>query len=69
MCPHAHCTIDTNKPYTHSVAFETSSGKLSGIKNTLTQEGRSFEFYTCGSVSYLEDMTEYLEKDMHILFS
>ena len=70
MCPNSDCIIDTTKPYTHSVAFEKSSnGKLSGIKNTLSQEGRSFEFYACSSQEYLEDMTEYLEEDMHMIFS
>lgn len=43
MCPDSTCTIDTNNPYTHSAAFETSSsGQLSGIKNTFTQGDSSF---------------------------
>ena len=25
LCPHSHCTIDTNKPYRHHIDFETGS--------------------------------------------
>ena len=70
MCPYSYCTIDTTKPYTHGTAFETdSSGFLSGIKNTLTQEDRSYSFYTCGDSGYLLDMTKYLEDNMTLIFS
>jgi len=49
MGPGADFMIDTTRPYTHSTAFEKSAeGKLSGIKNTLSQDDASFEFYTCG---------------------
>lgn len=70
MCPDSTCTINTTKPYTHSVAFETSSsGQLSGIKNTLTQGSGSVEFYTCGDKDYLADMTKYLNESMTLIFS
>jgi len=49
MGPGADFMIDTTRPYTHSTAFEKSAeGKLSAIKNTLSQDDASFEFYACG---------------------
>ena len=48
-------TIDTNKPFTLSVAFITAGGNLNTINNYFWQEGRSVQFDSCYS-SYLQWM-------------
>ena len=42
-------TIDTNKPFTLSVAFITSNGDLNTINNYFWQEGRNIQFDSCYS--------------------
>ena len=77
MCPSANCTIDTRRPFRHSVSFprDARTHKLASIRNLFEQEGRSFAFDSCthgvnaqwtggDSAAYLEKMDGNLAKGM-----
>ena len=53
-------TIDTNKPFTLSVAFIEKGGKLVDINNYFWQEGRTIQFDSCKKGDYLEWMGDSL---------
>ena len=75
MCPTASCTIDTRRPFRHTVAFPLHEGVLTGIHNSFEQGGRSFSFESCSggvnaqwthgsSSEYLRTMQPNLERGM-----
>ena len=54
--------IDTNRPYTLSVAFITDSqGELSVINNYFWQEGKSVQFNSCNNGGYLRQFSSSLK--------
>ena len=74
--------IDTRKPFRHTVSFPLDrSGVLTSIKNAFEQQGRTFEFDSCGvdsqnaqwtagdSARYLREMQANLERGMVMTLS
>lgn len=49
MCRSHTCTIDTRKPFRHTVSFplDTATGALKAIRNVFEQDGRTFDFDSC----------------------
>lgn len=69
MCPDSSCIIDTTKPFTHSISFEESNGQLTAISNTLSQEGRNFNYNACSDSGYLTNMSKPLDAGMVMVLS
>ncbi len=56
MCPEDKCKINTNKPFRHSVSFNSNGSQLTGVTNVLSQEGRTHTFNACNNGDYLSKM-------------
>jgi hypothetical protein len=77
MCMSEACTIDTRRPFRHTVSFPLAAGTgaLASISNVFEQEGRSFDFQSCAgdvnaqwtggsSSAYLHEMQLNLARGM-----
>ena len=77
MCRSDACTIDTTRPFRHTVSFplDPATGELKAISNAFEQEGRTFHFDSCtggnnaewtggSSAAYLNKMESNLRMGM-----
>ena len=65
LCPDSHCTINSKRPYRHSLDFHTDgSNTLIRIGVTLEQDGQTVTYDACTDAGYLKDMTSYFAQGM-----